>query len=133
MNLVRMSRIVCGLCAMSLFAACGGGGGSEGGRSPTPPASPAPPTPTASTFSITAAITGLTASGLVLQNNGGGSVTIVAGATTATIASTANDGATYAVTVQAQPAGQVCTVANGSGTGRIRFFVFEAGCINSRD
>ena len=123
MNLVRMSRVVCGLCAMSMFAACGGGGGgsggsgSGGGGSPTAPVSPAPP-PTAPTFSITAAVTGLTASGLVLQNNGGGSVTVVAGATTATIATGANDGAMYAVTVQTQPAGQVCTVANGSGTVR---------------
>lgn len=67
-------------------------------------------------YSIRAHLTGLTASGLVLQYNGSGSIPVAAGTTTATITDIAVPGSTYAVTILAQPTGQVCSVANGSGT-----------------
>ena len=77
----------------------------------------APDTPvTPATYSVSATVSGLNGSGLVLQNNGGGSVTVTANGTV-TFASQAS-GTAYAVTVQTQPSGpaQTCTVAGGSGT-----------------
>jgi 6-phosphogluconolactonase (cycloisomerase 2 family) len=61
-------------------------------------------------------ISGLTASGLVLQDNGGDNLTVAANATTFTFATPVNTGAAYAVTVSTQPTGETCTVSGGSGT-----------------
>jgi hypothetical protein len=68
-----------------------------------------------STYSVGGTVTGLTGTGLELQNNG-----------VDTLAITANDvfafvtelqlGFSYVVTVSTQPTGQTCTVSNGSGT-----------------
>jgi hypothetical protein len=60
-------------------------------------------------------VSGLTGTGLVLQDNGGDSLTIPANGSF-TFATTVNGA--YAVTVLTQPTGpaQLCTVANGSGT-----------------
>lgn len=88
----------------ALLAACGGGGGEDDDDNGNN-----------QTYSIVGSITGLTTSGLVLQNNGA-AVTVASGATQTTLASNVSSGATYSVTVQTQPAGQNCTVANGSGT-----------------
>jgi len=84
---------------VSLWAACTGGGNE---------------TPPTESFSIGGSVSGLLASGLVLQNSGN------------TVAVSANgpfrfttgvaSGATYAVTVLTQPSGQFCTVTNGTGT-----------------
>jgi hypothetical protein len=90
------------------LAACGGGGDDD--------AAPPPPPPPPATYSITATVSGLTGAGLVLQNNGSGSITVAPGATTANIASGLASGSAYAVTVQTQPAGQTCTVTNGTGS-----------------
>jgi 6-phosphogluconolactonase (cycloisomerase 2 family) len=65
-------------------------------------------------YSVGGSVSGLTGSGLVLANNGGNNLAIGAnGAFTFTqlIAT----GANYAVTVATQPAGQNCTVAQGTG------------------
>jgi trimeric autotransporter adhesin len=60
-----------------------------------------------------------TATGLagraVLQNGGGGSLTVTANGQFS-FATPIAPGNPYAVTVQTQPAGQTCTVSNGSGT-----------------
>lgn len=63
-------------------------------------------------------ITGLTSSGLVLQNNGGGNNTIPAGSTSFTFPASVANGAGYSVSVLTQPSTplQVCTVTNGAGT-----------------
>jgi hypothetical protein len=68
----------------------------------------------ATTYSIGGNITGLTASGLVLQNNLADDLTVASGATTFTFA-TQVSGA-YSVTVKTQPTGLTCTVSNGNGT-----------------
>ena len=60
-------------------------------------------------------MSGLTASGLVLADNGGDNLTVAANATTFTFATALAGGAAYAVTVVTQPTGQTCTVSNGSG------------------
>jgi sugar lactone lactonase YvrE/RNase P/RNase MRP subunit p29 len=66
-------------------------------------------------YSIGGSISGLTASGLVLAN-GVGTVSPNSGANSFTFSSRKASGAAYAVTVQSNPTGQICTVSNGSGT-----------------
>jgi hypothetical protein len=84
------------------LVACGGGGGG-GGAAATP------------TFTIGGAVSGLTGSGLVLQNNGGDSLPI-SGSGAFTFPMPVANGAGYSVTVQTQPAnpGQTCSVTNGT-------------------
>lgn len=67
------------------------------------------------TFTVGGTVNGLSGSGLVLQNNGGDDLSISANGTFAFAAEIAN-GASYAVTVKTEPAGQTCAVDNGSGT-----------------
>jgi hypothetical protein len=69
-----------------------------------------------STFTVGGTIANLTGAGLVLQNNSGNNLTVPAAATTFTFAAPVASGAGYSVTVLTQPAGQVCTVASGTGT-----------------
>jgi hypothetical protein len=81
--------------------------------SSTPAAAPVTPV----TYSVSATVSGLNGTGLVLQNNGGGDITVIANGTV-TFASMQASGTAYAVTVLTQPSGpaQTCTVASGSGT-----------------
>jgi len=67
------------------------------------------------TVTLGGTISGLNASGLVLANNGT-TLPVSSGATTFTFNSMVTTGTTYAVTVQAAPAGLTCSVANGIGT-----------------
>ena len=68
----------------------------------------------ASTYSIGGTVSGLSGT-VVLQDNGGNNLSV--GASGAFTFSTGlATGAAYSVTVQTSPAGQTCTVANGSGT-----------------
>ena len=69
---------------------------------------------TASTYSIGGTVSGLSGT-VVLQDNGGDDLSVGAsgGFTFGTGLAT---GAAYSVTVKTSPAGQTCTVANGSGT-----------------
>jgi len=76
------------------------------------PATPATPTPT---YSLGGTINGLTSPGLVLTN-GGSTVSVPDDTTSFQMPTALNAGAGYAVTVNTQPAGQTCTVADGSGT-----------------
>lgn len=97
------------LWALTL-SACGGGGGDGSSIAPPPP----PP----GSFTIGGNVTGLTGSGLVLQNNGGNDLTVQS-AGAFTFSTALATGAAYAVTVKTQPSGgpaQNCTVTSGSGT-----------------
>ena len=68
----------------------------------------------ASTYSIGGTVSGLSGT-VVLQDNGGNDLSV--GASGAFTFSTGlATGAAYSVTVKTSPAGQTCTVANGSGT-----------------
>ncbi len=69
------------------------------------------------TYTIRAAVSGLTGSGLVLQNNAGDDLSVAANGTYAFTTLVAS-GAAYAVTVKTQPTGpmQTCTVTGGTGT-----------------
>jgi beta-lactam-binding protein with PASTA domain/N-acetylneuraminic acid mutarotase len=68
------------------------------------------------TVTIGGTVTGLSASGLQLQNNGGDTISVASNATTFTFATAIASGAAYVVTVKTQPSGQSCAVANGTGT-----------------
>jgi len=69
----------------------------------------------ASTFTVGGSITGLTGSGLVLQNNGGDNLIVPAHATSFQFTTPVAYGASSTATVQSQPTGQICSVTNGSG------------------
>ncbi|TCO38350.1 GEVED domain-containing protein [Dokdonella fugitiva] len=68
------------------------------------------------TYTIGGNVGGLTGSGLVLSLNAGAQTLPVAANGAFTFPTGLADGAAYAVTVGTQPAGQTCSVANGSGT-----------------
>lgn len=69
------------------------------------------------TYSIGGTVSGLSGSGLVLQNNGGGDLTI-SGNGSFTFATQVTDGQAYSVTVATEPStpAQGCRVQYGSGT-----------------
>jgi hypothetical protein len=71
---------------------------------------------TTKTFTVSGSITGLTASGLVLQDNSGDDLTVSATSSSFTFATAVASGAAYHVTVKTQPSGQTCVVTSGSGT-----------------
>lgn len=66
-------------------------------------------------YQISGAVTGLTANTLVLAM-GAQTVSVAANTTSFAFASSLAYNVAYSVTVQTQPTGQTCTVANGSGT-----------------
>jgi hypothetical protein len=66
-------------------------------------------------FTVGGSISGLTASGLVLSN-GTDTLTVAANAPTFTMPQSVVSGSAYAVMVQTQPAGETCSVTNGTGT-----------------
>ncbi len=91
------------LPAIALFAVAGCGSGNS-----TPPSH--------ATYTIGGTISGLTGTGLVLQDNGGDNLTVSANATSFTFATAVASGGAYNVSVFTQPSGQVCTVTSGGGT-----------------
>ena len=70
---------------------------------------------TTNTYAVGGTVSGLTGAGLVLQNNAGNNLSVSASGAFTFTTSVASGGA-YAVTILTQPAGQVCSLANGSGT-----------------
>ena len=71
---------------------------------------------TTTTYTVGGSISGLTASGLVLENNAADDLTVPATSTSFTFATKVASGASYSVTVKTQPAGQTCAVTSASGT-----------------
>ena len=71
---------------------------------------------TTNKYTVGGSITGLTASGLVLENNGSDDVTAAANSTSFTFANAVASGAPYSVTVKTQPSGQTCSITSASGT-----------------
>lgn len=71
---------------------------------------------TTKTYTVGGTVTGLTGSGLVLQNNAGDDLPITADGVF-NFATALQDGSAYAVTVSNQPdSGQTCTVTTGTGS-----------------
>jgi hypothetical protein len=96
-----LTRFAGALGPAALLAACGGNNAGD----------------TIGTgYTIGGTVGGLSASGLVLQNNGGDTLPVSSGATSFAFPNKIPDGGSYAVTVSQQPTGQTCAVANGSGT-----------------
>jgi 6-phosphogluconolactonase (cycloisomerase 2 family) len=108
------------LVALAL-AGCGGGGGGGSSNNNTPP----PPQ-----YTIGGTVTGLTGTGLVLQDNGGDDLPVTADGAF-TFATKVNSGGAYAVTVKTQPSGQTCTVANGSGMASANVTNVAVSCASS--
>ncbi|MBX3689056.1 proprotein convertase P-domain-containing protein [Dokdonella sp.] len=75
-----------------------------------------PTTATGATYTVGGNVSGLTGSGLLLSLNAGAQSLPVAADGAFTFPTGLASGASYAVTVGTQPAGQVCSVSNGSGT-----------------
>lgn len=71
-------------------------------------------TASSSSFSIGGTITGLTTSGLILQNKAGDDLNVASGSSSFTFPTKVSS--TYSVTVKTQPASLNCTVTNASGT-----------------
>lgn len=71
---------------------------------------------TINTYTIGGSVSGLTANGLVLQNNSGDNLTVNSGATSFQFVTPVNYNGSYSVTVFTQPTGITCTVSNGSGS-----------------
>lgn len=91
---------------------CGGGGGGA----PPPPSSQSPP-PQVPTYTVGGVVSGLLGTGLVLQNNGGDDLSIVADGPF-TFGAGVPNGTEYDVTVVVSPIdpAQTCAVTNGTGT-----------------
>jgi len=83
----------------------------EGPMSAEVSATPTGPPPT---YSVGGTVSGLTGT-VTLQNNAADDLVIDADSSF-TFDTAVNDGSTYVVTVSTQPAGQTCSVTNGSGT-----------------
>lgn len=94
---------------ITLAIGCGGSGSSGDSK----PVTPVPPAPI-SNHAIGGSVFGLHGT-LVLALNGGNALTLPADGKFA-FADTIAAGSTYSVTVQSQPADQMCTVTHGSGT-----------------
>ena len=90
-------------------------------------AMPAPVGP----FTVGGTISGLSGAGLVLQNNSGDDLSIAANATAFTFAAAVANGTPYSVSVRTPPAGQTCTVQNGSGTAAANVATVAISCSNS--
>ncbi|OZB75455.1 MAG: hypothetical protein B7X37_02270 [Halothiobacillus sp. 14-55-98] len=116
--LMQRSYLTASALALSLALAGCGGGSSSSTPAPSTPTTPTPstPTPPTATHTVSAAISGLaTGASITLRNNTSDTLTESADGTYPFSQAIA-EGATYNVVVQAQPTGQTCTVANGSGT-----------------
>jgi hypothetical protein len=106
MSTHRLTRKITALAfAGALSLALGGCSGDGDGGAPTALA----------TYSLGGSVAGLTTAGLVLAN-GNDTTGVTPGATSFSFATALASGASYAVTVQTQPAGASCVVSGGSGT-----------------
>jgi len=80
------------------------------------------------TYKIGGTVSSLTGAGLVLQNNGGDNLAISASGAFAFSKQVKKD-TSYNVTVFAQPAGQTCTVTNGTGTATSNVTDVAVACV----
>ena len=107
----RVTDIACRVLALSaligiLFVIGCAGGGTQGSNPPPV------------TYTIGGTVSGLSGTGLVLENNVGNNLPVSAGATSFTFTTAIASGSTFNVTVFSQPSNpaQTCGVTNGSGT-----------------
>lgn len=88
--------------------------------------------PTTTTYTIGGMVSGLSGTGLVLQDNGGNSLSVTANGNFTFTTAIASGGA-YAVTVSTQPTNpaQNCTVTNGSSTATANVTNVQVSCTNA--
>ena len=110
--------VVFTLWAMALIPIVGCGSGNS-----TPPP--------AATYTISGTVTGLTAAGLVLQDNGKDNLTLSADATSFNFSTAVTSGSAYSVTVLTQPVGENCTVTGGSGTATANVTDVNVACVQA--
>lgn len=67
------------------------------------------------TYHVGGSVSGLTASGLILQN-GSDSASVAANATSFTLPTTVANGSAYSLSVKSQPTGLICVIDNATGT-----------------
>lgn len=87
-------------------------------------------TPPTITYTIGGNTSGLTGTGLVLANSGAGNLPVAANGPF-TFTPAAGVGTPYNVTVLTQPAGQTCTVTNGSGTANADVNNVAVNCVDT--
>ena len=110
-NLASTLYLASMLGLVSTIAACGGS------DSKSTVASAASKASAMTRYSVTGTVSGLmNGTQITLQNNGTDSLNVTANGSF-TFATPLAPNSSYAVTVSKQPAGQICSVANGSGTG----------------
>jgi DNA-binding beta-propeller fold protein YncE len=115
-TVVHVAALLC--AAVLILAGCGGNDGSGGSGGAAGGGGASTPGPTGPvTYAVSVTVSGLDASGLVLQDNGGDALNVAADGVS-TFATHLAPGAAYSVSVATQPGGtsQFCSVANGSGT-----------------
>src|SRR5581483_1654614 len=95
-----------------LLSACGGSGTNT------------------ATYTIGGTVTGLSAPGLTLTDNGGAALAVTSGAMTFTFAATLATGAQYAVAVSSQPTGESCSVSSAAGTVSGNVTTVSVTCVN---
>jgi hypothetical protein len=102
---LHFAKIVITPVLSMLACACGGGGGGSGSTTPM------------ATYTVGGAVSGLSGTGLVLQNNAAMSLAVSASGAFSFVGGLSS-GAQYSVTVATQPSSptQFCEVTNGSGT-----------------
>ncbi len=107
------------LTAAGLLWAAGCGGNSGGETAPPPP----------TTYTIGGSVSGLSGTGLVLQDNGGDSLSITSNGSF-TFSTAINSGGAYKVTVLTQPSGpaQNCVVTSGGGTASANVTSVQVAC-----
>ena len=79
-------------------------------------------------YIVAGTITGLTADGLVLQNNGGDDLAIPAAAASFQFHSSVDEDDGYDVTILTQPEGQTCSIEQGSGAGGLQVTSVQVNC-----
>lgn len=96
------------------LSACGGGGGGISTK----------------TYTLGGTVTGLSASGLTLTDDGGATLAVASGVTTFTFAAPLAAGAQYDVTVSSQPTGESCSVSSAAGTISGNVTTVSVNCVN---
>ena len=82
------------------------------------------------TYTIGGTVTGLSASGLTLTDNGGATLAVASGATAFTFVAPLATGAQYDVQVSSQPTGQSCSVSSAAGTVSGNVTTVSVTCVN---
>lgn len=111
-NRIGLSCLSLILLLSLLLSACGGGGTGT------------------MNYTIGGTITGLSASGLTLTDNGGATLAVASGATTFTFATPLAAGSQYEVAVSSQPTRQSCSVSSATGTVSGNVTTVSVACVN---